>query len=83
MEEWMWVLGIFAIAVVIAVIVYALRRFIPGLKGEEIPEDPEEIARENINRLVVRLENEKDEDEDKDEDEIIEEVVEEKKDEDK
>lgn len=79
MEEWMWVLGIFAIAVVIAVIVYALRRFIPGLKGEEIPEDPEEIARENINRLVVSVENEKDEDED----DIIEEVVEEKKDEDK
>lgn len=79
MEEWMWVLGIFAIAVVIAVIVYALRRFIPGLKGEEIPEDPEEIARENINRLVVSVEDEKDEDED----DIIEEVVEEKKDEDK
>lgn len=79
MEEWMWVLGIFAIAVVIAVIVYALRRFIPGLKGEEIPEDPEEIARENINRLVVSVENEKDEDQD----DIIEEVVEEKKDEDK
>lgn len=79
MEEWMWVLGIFAIAVVIAVIVYALRRFIPGLKGEEIPEDPEEIARENINRLVVSVENEKDEDED----DIIEEVFEEKKDEDK
>ena len=49
---------------VICLIVFLLRKFVPGLQGEEIEEDEKKIAEENIKRKIVEFkENENDENE--------------------
>lgn len=51
----------------IALIVFLIRRFVPGIKGEDIKEDEEDIAKRNVSNRVVEFKpdaNEEDEDED-------------------
>jgi ammonia channel protein AmtB len=53
-------------ACVIALIVFLLRKFVPGLKGdekEEINQDDKEIASENVQARLSSLEDEKKENE--------------------
>ncbi len=69
----MWVLYFLAVAVAIALVVWLIRRFVPGLADNE-KEDPEKISRDNIERLIVtpKEENEKvvEDEEDPNEDEL-------------
>lgn len=54
-------------ALVIGLVVYLLRKYIPGLKGEEQPQkDDKEVAEENLKAKLGSLEDEKVEDEDED-----------------
>lgn len=57
-------------ALVIGLVVYLLRKYIPGLKGEEAPaKDEKEVAEENVKAKLGSLEEEKI---DEDEEDIIE-----------
>lgn len=54
-------LGIFG---VLALIVFLLRKFVPSLRGdEEKPVSKEEAAKENLDRILVPIEEEKAEEE--------------------
>lgn len=53
-----WVFLIVAIFVVIGVIVFILRKKIPGLVNYE-EEDEETIAKDNLSRILVDVEDEK------------------------
>lgn len=55
-----WVFLIVAIFVVIGVIVFILRKKIPGLVNYE-EEDEETIAKDNLSRILVDVEDEKEE----------------------
>ncbi len=47
-----WILGFLGVAALIALVVWLLRRYIPGLTDNEV-EDPDKISRDNIERLIV------------------------------
>ena len=54
----------------IALIVFLIRKFVPGIKGEDIKEDEEDIAKRNVsNRVVEFKQEEKDEEDESEEDE--------------
>ena len=54
------ILGVLAICLV----VFLLRKFIPGLKGEDVTEDEQKVAEDNVKRKTVEFkEEEKDEEE--------------------
>ncbi len=47
-------------ALVIGLVVYLLRKYIPGLKGEEAPQkDEKEVAEENVKAKLGNLEEER------------------------
>lgn len=51
-------------AIGLGVIVFLLRKFIPGLKGEDTIEDEKKVAEDNVKRRIVEYkEEEKDEEE--------------------
>ena len=51
-------------AIGLGLIVFLLRKFIPGLKGEDTIEDEKKVAEDNVKRRIVEYkEEEKDEEE--------------------
>ena len=51
-------------AIGLGLIVFLLRKFIPGLKGEDTIEDEKKVAEDNVKRSIVEYkEEEKDEEE--------------------
>ncbi len=63
-SSWWWIFLIVGIFIVIGIIVFVLRKKIPGLVDYE-KEDEEKIAQDNLSRILVDVEPEKKEDKDK------------------
>lgn len=63
-SSWWWIFVIVGIFIVIGIIVFVLRKKIPGLADYE-KEDEEKIAQDNLSRILVDVEPEKKEDKDK------------------
>ncbi len=63
-SSWWWIFLIAGIFIVIGIIVFVLRKKIPGLVDYE-KEDEEKIAQDNLSRILVDVEPEKKEDKDK------------------
>ena len=63
-SSWWWIFVIAGIFIVIGIIVFVLRKKIPGLADYE-KEDEEKIAQDNLARILVDVEPEKKEDKDK------------------
>lgn len=59
-NEGYWVFGIAAVFIIIGVVVFILRKKIPGLVEYE-EQDEEEIAQENLSRILVDFEENKEE----------------------
>ena len=63
-SSWWQIFLIVGIFIVIGIIVFVLRKKIPGLVDYE-KEDEEKIAQDNLSRILVDVEPEKKEDKDK------------------
>ena len=63
-SSWWWIFVIAWIFIVIGIIVFVLRKKIPGLADYE-KEDEEKIAQDNLSRILVDVEPEKKENKDK------------------
>lgn len=63
-SSWWWIFVIAGIFIVIGIIVFVLRKKIPGLADYE-KEDEEKIAQDNLSRILIDVELEKKEDKDK------------------
>ena len=63
-SSWWWIFLIVGIFIVTGIIVFVLRKKIPGLVDYE-KEDEEKIAQDNLSRILVDVEPEKKEDKDK------------------
>ena len=56
--SWWWILLIIGIFAIIGLTVFLLRKYIPGLTDYE-KEDEEKIAKDNLDRILVDVEEEK------------------------
>ena len=50
-------------ALALGLIVFLLRKFIPGLKGEDVEEDEQKVAEDNVKRKIVEYKEEQEKDE--------------------
>lgn len=50
-------------AIGIGLVVFLLRKFVPGLKGDDTHEDDQKIAEENVKRKIVEFKEEDEEEE--------------------
>ena len=60
----LYVIWILLGALALGLIVFLLRKFIPGLKGEDVEEDEQKVAEDNVKRKIVEY---KEEEQEKDE----------------
>lgn len=60
----LYVVWILLGALALGLIVFLLRKFIPGLKGEDVEEDEQKVAEDNVKRKIVEY---KEEEQEKDE----------------